>query len=119
VWDALDGLDPAFAPAWWEDVDFCARLKRHLARGGSAREGFWVVPDARVVHLGGSSVAHLSDAAFLSAFHRNLLRYAGRHHAGAIAFVRNGLLLSLLARALARPARRVAYLEAVKALSSA
>ncbi len=27
VWQALGGFDEAFAPAWWEDVDFCARLE--------------------------------------------------------------------------------------------
>ncbi|MCP4900848.1 MAG: glycosyltransferase family 2 protein, partial [bacterium] len=26
VWDALEGLHSGFAPAWWEDVDFCVRL---------------------------------------------------------------------------------------------
>ncbi len=118
VWDALDGLDRDFAPAWWEDVDYCARLNRYLARSEGVREGFWVVPDARIIHVGGSSVAHLSDAAFLSAFYGNLLRYAQRHHTGAVAFVRNGLLLSLLARALLNPSRRLAYLETISTVAS-
>jgi len=105
TWDRLGGLDPAFAPAWWEDVDFCARL---AARGG---EGFWVVPAARVRHAGGSSVAGLGDADFLAAYHRNLLRYALRHHPVASGAIRRGVDASLLARAVLRPARRAAYLE--------
>jgi GT2 family glycosyltransferase len=117
VWDTLSGLDPEFAPAWWEDVDFCARLKRHRTRSEGLREGFWIVPDARIVHLGGSSLQHLSDAAFLSAFYSNLLRYAGRHHPGALVFVRAGLRLSLLTRALIQPTRRSAYLQTMKSLA--
>nr|MCU0234796.1 glycosyltransferase family 2 protein [Thermoanaerobaculales bacterium] len=79
VWEVLGGLDEGFAPAWWEDVDFCARLRDRL-RGpdAPAGEGFLVEPSARMAHRGGSSVASLGDAAFLAAFHRNLLRYAAR-----------------------------------------
>lgn len=48
VWDALGGFDPLFAPAYWEDVDFCLR----------AREiGFktWYEPRATFIHEVGSS----------------------------------------------------------------
>jgi hypothetical protein len=119
VWDALEGLDPVFAPAWWEDVDFCARLKQRRTRAEGVGEGFWIVPDARILHLGGSSLQHLSDADFLFAYYRNLLRYAGQHHPGAQVFVRAGLRLSLLARALLRPTRRPAYLQTLRSLASA
>jgi GT2 family glycosyltransferase len=117
VWEALDGLDTSFAPAWWEDVDFCARLAGRLGTPGfPASEGWWLVPEARVVHHGGSSVAHLGDAQFLTHFHRNLLGYARRHHPRAAGMIAAGVRASLLARALARPARRAAYLEALRAL---
>lgn len=118
VWDALGGLDPAFAPAWWEDADFCARLADRLGEPGfPARQGFVVEPAARARHLGGSSVASLSDAAFLGAFHRNLLRYAARHHPERLAVIRRSLRLSLAVRALLRPARRAAYRAAAEALA--
>ena len=117
VWIALDGLDPAFAPAWWEDVDFCARLRRR--NRGEAAEGFWVVPDAHIVHGGGSSLANLTDEAFLTAYHRNLVRYAARHHAASSAVIRTGIRLALGARALARPSRRAAYLAALRAVAGA
>jgi hypothetical protein len=110
VWNALGGLDESFAPAWWEDVDFCARLRGLGRKGGATGTGFWVVPGARIVHGGGSSLSQLSDAEFLLAYHRNLLRYAERHHPRSLGLVRIGLRLSLGLRAIARPSRRAAYL---------
>jgi GT2 family glycosyltransferase len=118
VWDTLGGLDPVFEPAWWEDVDFCARLQRHPKLCESVPQGFWVVPEARITHLGGSSLRHLSDAEFLSAYYRNLLRYTRRHNRGAFVFVRASLRLSLLTRALVRPGRRSAYIQTLESLSS-
>jgi hypothetical protein len=116
VWDALGGLDESFAPAWWEDVDFCARLRRLVRDTGSPATGFWVVPQARVVHGGGSSLSSLTDSEFLLAFYRNLLRYAARHHPDHLASIRVGVTLSLQARAVLRPARRAAYLVAARSL---
>ncbi|HPA79300.1 MAG TPA: glycosyltransferase family 2 protein [Thermoanaerobaculales bacterium] len=116
VWDALGGLDEGFAPAWWEDVDFCARLRELAAQGRAPAAGFRVVPSARVVHGGGSSLAHLTDADFLRAYHRNLLRYAERHHPGSLGLVRAGLQLGLALRAVTRPSRRSAYRAAMRVI---
>ena len=116
VWETLGGLDPTFAPAWWEDVDFCARLRARL--GGAEfpyDEGFVVQTAAHLRHAGGSSVAALGDAAFLTAYYRNLLRYTARHHPGRFRFVRRGLRFSLATRALLRPSRRPAYKAALEA----
>jgi GT2 family glycosyltransferase len=115
VWDALDGLDIAFAPAWWEDVDFCTRLERAIGNPDfPAKDGFWVEPRARVLHGGGSSLAQLSETDFLIAFNTNLLRYAKRHHSESMGTIRSGLRLSLLIRAGLRPSRRSAYLTAMR-----
>lgn len=111
AWRDLGGLDPVFAPAWWEDVDLCARL---AARGGP---GFLLVPEARVLHLGGSSVTALGDAAFLAAYHRNLVRYARRHHPRLAGRIVSVLRLVLLVRAAVRPGRHAAYLAARKAIA--
>jgi GT2 family glycosyltransferase len=117
VWDALGGFDPVFAPAWWEDVDFCARLATSIADSEfPASTGWSVVPSARVVHSGGSSLTHLTDGAFLVVYYRNLVRYADRHHRSHLGMIRTGLLLSLNARAIARPSRSKAYRAAARAV---
>ncbi len=112
VWAALGGLDPVFAPAWWEDVDFCARL------AAASHGGFWVEPAARVMHIGGSSVASLEPAAFLTAYAANLVRYARRHHPGAAPLIRLGVGSSFALRGFLRPCRRAAYREARRRLGA-
>jgi GT2 family glycosyltransferase len=117
VWRALDGLDSGFAPAWWEDVDFCARLARSiLDESFPASEGFFVIPGTRVLHTGGSSLAGLSDAEFLTIYHQNLLRYASLHLPDRLAAIHLGLRLTLRIRALRNPSRRRAYLDALRAI---
>lgn len=117
VWQQLGGFDEAFAPAWWEDVDFCARLAGRLDDAAlPADAGFVVAPSARVVHIGGSSVAELGDAAFLAAWSRNLVRFAARHHPHRTGAIAAGLRVSLMVRAVLRPARSAAYLAARRGL---
>jgi GT2 family glycosyltransferase len=117
VWTALDGLDPLYAPAWWEDVDFCVRLAKGCQDPSfPVEEGFSVVPQAQVVHARGSSVGELADAAFLLAYYQNSIRFAGRHHPGEVESIKRILRLSLSLRALFRPARRRAYIKASKSL---
>ncbi len=48
VWNELGGFDPVFAPAYYEDVDFCFRARR------SGYE-VWFEPRARVIHHEGGS----------------------------------------------------------------
>jgi N-acetylglucosaminyl-diphospho-decaprenol L-rhamnosyltransferase len=69
VVDEVGPLDEQFAPAWFEDVDYCRRL---AAKG---RE-LWVVPTARAVHFGGSSLEHMPFARFTEIWYRNMWRYA-------------------------------------------
>ncbi|MEE4272059.1 MAG: glycosyltransferase family 2 protein [Thermoanaerobaculales bacterium] len=104
VWDALGGLDEGFAPAWWEDVDFCARMARECGRPGfPADRGLVVDPSATVRHLGGSSLDELEPSFFRNVYTANLLRYAARHHAHRLSFIRTGnRLFSLLRTALRR-----------------
>lgn len=120
VWNALDGLDPSYAPAWWEDVDFCARL-RNIIDGGTSgwEEGFVVQPSSRIRHTGGSSVAALGESRFLVAYNFNLLRYAARHHPLRLQFIRRALIATLTLKSLVRPGSREAYVAAVKALRTA
>lgn len=112
VFEALDGLDAAYHPAWWEDVDFCRRLVDHDLGH------FEVVPEATAVHIGGSSVASLGSTAFLAAFYANLGRYAARHHAHQVGRIRAGLRLSLAARTALRPSTRTACRRAFDAAAT-
>lgn len=61
------GFDERFVPAWYEDVDLCARL--------SVEGSIVYLPEARVRHRGGESASRLGYAKFLPVFYRNALRY--------------------------------------------
>jgi len=110
VWEELGGLDTRYAPAWWEDVDFCTRLR------GKGLGTFIVMPGADVVHEGGVSAAALGDRAFLEAYYRNMARYVLRHHPGRAKTTLRILRLSLLTRAFLRPGRATAYTAAAGAI---
>jgi GT2 family glycosyltransferase len=61
------GFDERYVPAWYEDVDLCARL---------ASEGtILYLPEARFRHRGGESASRLGYARFLPVFYGNALRY--------------------------------------------
>ncbi|HVQ54067.1 MAG TPA: glycosyltransferase [Thermoanaerobaculia bacterium] len=64
---ACGGFDERYVPAWYEDVDLCARL----ASAGT----ILYLPAARFRHRGGESASRLGYARFLPAFYRNALRY--------------------------------------------
>lgn len=100
-WTELGGFDPRFRPAWWEDVDLCARLVE--SGGGRSGAGFLVEPRATVRHSGGSSVARLGTPVFLAAYHRNLLRYAAKHHPHRLPVIRAALRTVLAVRGWRRP----------------
>ena len=120
VWEVLGGLDPTFEPAWWEDVDFCARLHDRLGEPGfPADEGFIVEPAALFHHGGGSSVAALGREAFFAAYYTNLLRYTARHHPGRLGLIRKGLQVNLGLRMLLRPSQRKALGAALDAIKTA
>jgi glycosyltransferase involved in cell wall biosynthesis len=119
VWDALQGFEPAFFPAWWEDVDFCARLQWLVTDPTSPWNEAWqVIPSAGVRHEGGSSVSSLGHRAFLDAFFGNLLKYAHRHHHRELPAIRKRLRHTLITRGILRPSRFRDYLRASKKLGT-
>lgn len=73
AWEAVGGFDAQFFPAWFEDVDFCRRLR---AQGWC----FLYFPDSPVVHRGGQSLERLGYRAFIQIYYKNLLRYFRKHH---------------------------------------
>jgi N-acetylglucosaminyl-diphospho-decaprenol L-rhamnosyltransferase len=70
--EAIGGFDERFWPAYWEDVDLCARL---LQRGTIV---YW--PSARVAHVGGGANGVLGRRRFRVIYYRNALRYRRKHY---------------------------------------
>ena len=112
--DRVGGFDPAFHPAWFEDVDLGARL-----RAVGERLVYW--PASVFEHRLGSSLPRLGYGAFLLAYDRNMVRYARKHHGSAFAAwlsatVRVAAIGRLLALPLRRPRRAGSRLQAARAL---
>ena len=92
AFEALSGFDSAFAPAWFEDVDLCARL---LESGRRIR----YVPGGRTTHVGGVTMQALFYRDFRPVYVRNLFRYLARHASpGARAAARAATLAGALLR---------------------
>ena len=73
AWDTVGGFDEQFHPVWFEDVDFCKRLRDH---------GFRIlyVPAASALHAGGDSVSKLPWVVRQQVWYGSLLRYASKHY---------------------------------------
>jgi N-acetylglucosaminyl-diphospho-decaprenol L-rhamnosyltransferase len=69
VVEEIGPLDEQFAPAWFEDVDYCQRL-------AAAKKELWAVPGAVVRHFGGASLEHIHFSGFVDIWYRNMWRYA-------------------------------------------
>lgn len=72
AWQQCGGFDETFYPVWFEDVDFCRRLK-------DAGYAIWFEPASRAVHRGGHAVESLSFEQSRVYWYRSLLQYAARH----------------------------------------
>ena len=95
--EALGGFDEQFQPAFFEDVDLCARL-------GAAGRGVVHEPDATFEHRGGTSLARLDATEFHLAWYGNLAHYARKHHGSRVALgIRLLTLLGAALRLLALP----------------
>jgi len=76
AWNSVSGMDSAFFPVWFEDVDFCARL---IQRGAA----IFYCPQARFRHSGAHSVGLLTFEQKQLFWYRNMIRYAQKHFAAA------------------------------------
>ncbi len=94
----VGGFDARFVPAWFEDVDLCARLS---AQG---KTFYW--PAARFRHRGGVSSEALGYARFLPVYYRNALLYRRLHYglAGRLLY-RPLLVVGMLLRLAVLPFR--------------
>jgi GT2 family glycosyltransferase len=103
AFDAVGGFDEGFFPAWYEDVDFCARLK-------TAGWPIYFARAAEFKHEGGYSAQALGATAFAEAYYGNQLRYAKKHfNAAGQLIVRASIALGMIIRSVARPANARAY----------
>jgi GT2 family glycosyltransferase len=89
AFDAIDGMDEGFF-LYWEDADFCRRLK-------TAGWRTMYVPTAGATHIGGRSSRHAADAS-LEAFHRSAYRLFTKHAEGAAQLLRPVVFLGLKLR---------------------
>ncbi len=96
---AVGGFDPRFAPAWWEDVDLCARLRR------AGRIMYY--PAAVFEHAGGASMRRIGYDRFLPIYYRNAIAFWRKHRGVAAAlFFRALVAAGMILRALLLPFRR-------------
>jgi GT2 family glycosyltransferase len=73
AWEAIGGFDEGFYPLWFEDVDFCLRLK-------AAGRQIMHVPRAVVTHVGGHSIRNMQRGFREIYWYGSLLRYASKHY---------------------------------------
>ena len=71
VWQELGGLDEAFHPVWFEDVDFC-----RAATGAGYQIAY--VPQVTAAHTGGHSIGSLTKRCRALYWCVSLLRYAAK-----------------------------------------
>jgi N-acetylglucosaminyl-diphospho-decaprenol L-rhamnosyltransferase len=92
AWEELNGFDESFFPVWFEDVDFCRRLRD---RGWRIR----FCPQATFIHSGGHSINKLDFGDRQSYWYRNLLRYFAKHHTSwEMASLRVGIIAGMVLR---------------------
>ncbi len=72
VWEELGGFDERFYPIWFEDVDFCKRLR-------DRKYHVYYEPGAVAVHRGGHSIQKILLEERQLYWYRSLLKYAFKH----------------------------------------
>jgi GT2 family glycosyltransferase len=93
--EEIGPLDETFAPAWFEDVDYCRRL-------AEKQKEVWVVPAAQARHFGGASLEHIPFGTFVDVWYRNMWRYARKWmRPSQVEALRWGIIAGMLLRCLA------------------
>jgi N-acetylglucosaminyl-diphospho-decaprenol L-rhamnosyltransferase len=73
AWELVGGFDERFRPVWFEDVDFCARIKAAGLR-------IFYHPAAVAIHAGSHSVGRLPLENRERYWYGSLLKYAAKHY---------------------------------------
>jgi N-acetylglucosaminyl-diphospho-decaprenol L-rhamnosyltransferase len=95
AWESVGGFDETFFPIWFEDADFCHRLRT---------QGWKILycPEAVFAHSGGHSVSQLPLRDRQLLWYGNLLRYFRKHSSrAAVAGLRACIALGMALRSLA------------------
>ena len=87
---AYEGFDPDFVPAWFEDVDLFARVRR-------AGRKVECHPDFKVRHAEGVTARQLGRTRFFEYYGRNCVRYFRKHHEFPAVWGVKGILAAGLA----------------------
>jgi GT2 family glycosyltransferase len=96
AWREIGGFDEAFYPVWFEDVDFCKRLRDRGFRS-------LYVPAATAMHTGAESVSRLPWEVRQQVWYGSLLRYASKHYPkSARRAVAAAVVFGCIARAIVR-----------------
>ena len=72
AWERLGGFDEGFFPVWFEDVDFCRRVRNSGA-------DVWYSPEVVARHAGGGSVRKIRPEMRHFYWYASLLRYTVKH----------------------------------------
>jgi GT2 family glycosyltransferase len=72
VWGQMQGFDEGFSPLWFEDVDFCKRIRNAGMR-------ILYQPDAIARHQGGHSISSIGLGTKTEYWYVSLLRYSIKH----------------------------------------
>ena len=103
VWQELDGLDERFFPLWFEDVDFCRRIRDRGYR-------LYFVPEAVAFHTGGHSIPRLPLELRNFYWYRSLLRYTAKHfRPAAYRVVCAAVVMGSVVRSIAESVRRFSW----------
>ena len=95
LFDEVGRFDERFSPAWFEDVDYCNRLR-------AAGKEVFVLPDAVARHHGGASLEHMTYARFIDVWYRNMWLYARKWFSrGEAEALRWAIILGMLLRCFA------------------
>src|ERR1700691_820356 len=95
AWDRIGGFDEQFFPVWFEDVDFCKRLRDQGGR-------IFYCPEARFRHSGAHSVGQLSFRARQIFWYGNMLLYARKHFSGGqVGLLRCAIIAGMMMRSIA------------------
>jgi N-acetylglucosaminyl-diphospho-decaprenol L-rhamnosyltransferase len=95
AWETVGGFDERFWPLWFEDVDFCARIK-------AAGLGIYYDPEGIAKHSGAHSIRSLPIEIRERYWYGSLLKYAEKHYrSSAFRGTCGAVVIAALFRALA------------------